>query len=268
MDKREYLRVVQVGNTIECRRGILHYTDFELTRPMIVRKIAARIATRKWISPKLNNPVFQFGPKFFTKLSLMPSIAVDVRESRSSIRRTCYGFREKLTGERVYLRIEPGGIAEFRDSPCGYLLGTKYLIPNIDRMKEPRWDKVSRLLTRLLTKKGIIVDAAAIAKWKRSTKPRVKLAKRIVMLRMAIVVERERDARREQRIKDEEANKSLSGRRRVLRKSNSSRSARSKFKRGSARRANHEPGDFVHTYEGYALSERARRRVDAARGSL
>lgn len=190
MDKREYLRVVQVGTVRELIRAIRFYTDYKISFKILDLKVDVARATKHRLVVN-KKPIFRFGPKFFTKLNMMPAVSMEVRESRSHIRKTCYGFRDKLTGERVYLRIDPGSVMEFRDSPCGYLLGTRYLVPNIDRMKSPRWDKVSRLITRLLSREGIIVSVAHVAKYKRSTKPRSKLAKRMVTLRNGYVTMRD-----------------------------------------------------------------------------
>lgn len=184
MDKREYLRVVQVGTARELMHALRDVTDFRLTLPMVDRKIAARNAT-KHVEKSGKKPRFFFGPKFFTKLNMMPAVSIEVRESRSQIRKTCYGFRDRTTGERVYLRIDPGSVVEFRDSTCGYLIGTRYLIPGLSRMRPPRWDKVDRKMRRLLSAEGIIVDAALVRKYRRSTYPRVKLAKKIVERRIA-----------------------------------------------------------------------------------
>jgi hypothetical protein len=182
VDKREYLRVVQVGTVRELLKAISYVTDYHLTLKKLDAKVDAMRAHKPII--RLNKkPKFRFGPRFFTKLNRMPAVSIEVKESRSYIRKTCYGFRDKVTQERIYLRIDPGSIVEFRDSPCGYLIGTRYLVPNLDRMKSKRWDKVNRLLNRLLQREGIIVTASQVAKYRRSSKSRCKLAKRIVTLR-------------------------------------------------------------------------------------
>jgi hypothetical protein len=184
VDIREYLRIIQVGKSMNVLRALRFYTDYNLTWKKLDAKIVARAATvMKPIEKNRPRPKFKFGPKFFTKLNMMPAVSIDVMESRSHIRKTCYGFRDRVTGERVYVRVDPGSVVEFRDSPSGYLLGTRYLVPNIDRMKPPRWDKVSRLLTRLLTKKGIIITASVVQKYRRSAGLRVNLAKRLIELR-------------------------------------------------------------------------------------
>lgn len=201
MDTREYLRVVQVGKTFELIEAISFYTDFPLQIGQLDKKVLARKATKP-STQENKDPIFWFGPKWFTKLNQFPAVSIEVRESRSQIRKTCYGFREYLTGERVYLRIEPGGIAEFRDSPSGYLLGTKYLIPNINRIRgDKRWDKVSRLLTRLLTKKGIMVTDSMVRKYQRTLKRRVKLANRLVDMRTEYMPRKLRTDRRKRRAK-------------------------------------------------------------------
>jgi hypothetical protein len=183
MDMNEYLRVVQVGQMAELMQAIRYYTDYSLKWKHLRTKTFARAATAFTVPPGMKKrPKFKFGPKFFTKLNMMPAVSIDVRESRSHIRKTCYGFRERISGERVYLRIDPGSVVEFRDSPCGYLLGTRYLIPNIDRLKSHRWDKVSRLLTRLLTRDGIMITTALVARYRRTHKSRTKLAKRLIEL--------------------------------------------------------------------------------------
>lgn len=186
MDKREYLRVVQVGKPTELLKALRFYTDYRLTFKKLDKKVDARMVTKFNVRSE-KKPKFRFGPKFFTKLNMMPAVSIEVRESRSYIRKTCYGFRDRRTNERVYLRVDPGSVVEFRDSPCGYLIGTRYLVPNIDRMKSSRWDKVNRLLTRLLSREGIIVNAGHVQKYRRSSNVRSKLAKRLVDLRVAYV---------------------------------------------------------------------------------
>jgi len=203
VDQRDYLRIIQVGNTYELIQAVRYWIDFPIRIKHLDAKIEARQATKIVERPK-KDPSFWFGPKWFTKLNQFPAVSVEVRESRAELRRTCYGFREKTTGERVYLRIEPGGIAEFRDSPCGILLGTKYLIPNIDKMYgEKRWDKVSRLLTRLLTKKGIIVDDRMVRKYQRSQKRRVKLCSRLLEVRIKYLPYRDMQRRQREKAKQQ-----------------------------------------------------------------
>lgn len=263
MDKREYLRVVQVGTSPSCLAGLRYYTDFHITYDMIDRKLDAREATKQWKEKSKRKPKKFIGPKFFTKLSFMPAVTIEVTESRSSIRRTCYGFRETLTGERVYLRVETGGIVEFRDHPCGYLIGTRYLIPNVDRMTSHEWHKIDRLLNRLLRKKGIIVTASMVAKWRRSCKPRVKLAKRLIQLRLAY-----RKKSEYKRKKREKALKQISSRSGIVRDSHSGRPTGPKPERGGLRRANPKPRDKVHTHKSSSVPKRPRRRVDGSRPEL
>jgi len=202
VDKRDYLRIVQVGNATELLQAIRFVTDFNLTFKTIDRKIYAA-ARHKPVSRENCKPVFRFGPKFFTKLSHMPAVSIEVRESRRQLRKTCYGYRDRFTKERVYLRIDPGSVLEVRDSMCGYLIGTRYLIPKLDGMKSKRWDKVHRLLTRLLKREGIIVSAAHVRKYRDSSKQRVKLTKRILILRDRYLKELRRQLAK--RLRDEKA---------------------------------------------------------------
>ncbi len=182
MDKREYLRVVQVGTCRELIWALQFYTDYPLNFKKLDHKIIARAAT-KMTQRHRDKPKFFFSPKFFTKLSFMPAVSIEVMESRSHIRKTCYGFRDHRSGERVYMRIDPGSVVEFRDSISGVITGTRYIIPGIDRMKGARWDKVARKVSRLLVAEGIIVTREHVAKYLRTFKPRAKLTARLVALR-------------------------------------------------------------------------------------
>lgn len=219
MDFGEHSRIVQVGTTYDVIRALRFLTDFPLQIEQVDAKIKARKAT-KFSERKNNKPKVKFGPHFFAKLNQFPAVSVEIKESRSQLRKTCYGFRDRRTGERVYLRIDPGSVLEVRDGICGYLVGTRFIVPRIDRMKPKRWDKLNRLLTRLMTEKGIIVTESMALKVQRALKKRVKLTKRLIALReFRIANNAWRAANRKKR---EEANKSLSQLSGLVRDSDSS----------------------------------------------
>ena len=183
MDKSEYSRVVRAGDQKEVLLGLIEETGFKLTMKMVDAKILARAVT-KFKAPHRDKSKFRFTPRFFTKLNLLPAVSIEVRESRSYIRKTCYGFRDR-TGERVYLRIDPGSLVEFRDSPCGYLIGTRYLMPSMNMWKKPfRWDKIKRRLKYILSNGGIIVTPVMVRKYRESHMVRYKLGKRLIKLRI------------------------------------------------------------------------------------
>lgn len=178
IDKSTYHRVIQVGAPRTIIRILKKELEVFFSFDDLDHKIKARIHT-KWKRPRQPSG-FKFTEKFFAKLSLMPSFAIHVAESRSQIRKTCFGFRDKRTGERVYLRIDPGSVVEFRDSPAGFIIGTRYIVPGLDRMRPPRWDKVNRKMTRHLSQRGIIVYSRQVKDYLKSINARYKLARKLV----------------------------------------------------------------------------------------
>lgn len=117
-----------------------------------------------------------FSPRFFAKLALFPSVELKVTESRSSLRRTCYGFREKVTRERIYIRAEKGSLLVFRDSPAGFLTGKRYFIKGLKYTKNLSWENIPRVLKRAVARLGIRLDKYDVAEHYADDRARHKLA--------------------------------------------------------------------------------------------
>lgn len=117
-----------------------------------------------------------FSPRFFAKLALFPAVELKVTESRSSLRRTCYGFREKVTRERIYLRVEKGSLLVFRDSPAGFLTGKRYFINGLKYTKNTSWENIVRVLKRGVSRMGIRLDKYDVAEHYAQDRARHKLA--------------------------------------------------------------------------------------------
>ena len=125
----------------------------------------------------------QFNILFFTQLSFFPSVELTVTESKTHMRKTCYGFRELMTGERVYLRIEGTTIVEFRDSPAGFLIGKRYMLPIRFWRTTPRWDKIARRMREWFRKNKVKVGKKQFQEYVRHHRVRYKLAAMLVLRR-------------------------------------------------------------------------------------
>src|SRR5690606_14278432 len=99
VDLRDYLRVVQIGTATEAMMALRDIVGYHLTFQLLDAKINARKAT-KFNARSGKKPKFTFTSRFFTKLGMFPAVTIEVRESRSYIRKTCYGWRDPRTGER------------------------------------------------------------------------------------------------------------------------------------------------------------------------
>lgn len=183
MNQGKYSSLIRFGNQHRLIRGVSELAGVKVTFSDLDKKIRARKATN-FKDKKSKSPHFIFTVKWFAKLQLMPSIELEVKDSRSKIRKECYGFREKKSGERVYFKLDEDSIVEFRDSPSGALTGRRYLIPRISSMRgEKTWSKVSRLIGRILSEQGIIVNAKLVYKYDWFVGRRKKLVELLVSKR-------------------------------------------------------------------------------------
>lgn len=146
------------------------------------KNLIAFLATnRKARSRK--KPKFKFTDHFFAKLHHMPNFTIDVRESKNQIRKTCHGFRHPKTGERVYIRVDPGSLVEFRVHQTGYVIGTRYVIPGLDKMQgQFHWDKVVRKMREYMSRNGIIVKRREVFEYYQSITVRCSLARKAMLL--------------------------------------------------------------------------------------
>jgi hypothetical protein len=190
LNQGRYSSLVRFGKQIALLKGVKELTGVKISLKNVDQKIKAREATKKTIKSKVQ-PKFLFTVKWFAKLQLMPSIELEVTDSRSKIRRECYGFREKKSGERVYFKIDEDSIIEFRDSPSGALMGRRYLIPRISKIRGKKtWDKVNRLVGRMLSEQGIIVNAKLVYKYDWTVGRRKKLAELLISKRKSYLFDR------------------------------------------------------------------------------
>jgi hypothetical protein len=184
MKHGQYTSLVQAGTARRILREISNWLGVKLTLKEVTRKIKAREATVPR-SKTSKEPKFLFTKKFFTKLELMPSVELEVTDSRSKIRRECYGFRDQESRERVYLKIDGDSVIEFRDSPAGFIIGKRYIIPRLEKMYLPKtWKKVNRLMTRVLSERGIIVNSRLVKEYTKRNNKRYKLANLLIARRL------------------------------------------------------------------------------------
>jgi len=169
VDKYLYMSLLRIGTPHRIYRELKSNYDLDFRLADLDRKYYARRATaiaQKKKKAQLNKPkkppVFVFTFRFFTRLELMPCIDIEVNDSRSKIRRECYGFRDEISAERIYLKIDNDSIVMFRDSVAGFIIGKRYYIRNLELMKAPRtWAKVFRLLRKTLNRQGVKIDFKA-----------------------------------------------------------------------------------------------------------
>ena len=180
---RKYHRVVRSGDMWEVMAALKEVTGCKISIKKLTPSVMAWLENLDGKPAPKKKPEFKFSDHFFAKLSMTPCFDIDVMESRSQIRKTCYGFRHKRTGERVYLRVDPGSLVEFRMHPTGYVIGRRYMLPGIDRIKSPfRWDKVSRLVGKYLRKNGIIVKKRQVWEYYKSISDRCHLARKLTLM--------------------------------------------------------------------------------------
>lgn len=221
MNQGRYSSLIRFGNQQKLIRGASELAGVKVTFSDLDRKIRARKAT-KFKDKSNKSPKFVFTVKWFAKLQLMPSIELEVKDSRSKIRKECYGFREKKSGERVYFKIDEDSVVEFRDSPCGALTGRRYLIPRISSMRgQKTWHKVSRLIGRILSEQGIIVNAKLVYKYDWFVGRRKKLVELLVSKRTEYLFKKGRDGyeyqrRLREKLRNEKAIKQVSESSRLL----------------------------------------------------
>ena len=128
MANSKHYNAIRCHNLETLMMALAEETGCRLSTRYFHRNMTAWLATKKKL-PSTKKPKFYFSNIFFAKLVTMPSFSIEVKESKSQIRKTCYGFRHKKTGERVYLRVDPGSLVEFRVHLTGYVIGTRYVIP-------------------------------------------------------------------------------------------------------------------------------------------
>jgi hypothetical protein len=183
MNHGQYTSLVQAGTTVRIVRELSAWLEVKLTLRDVNREIIARENTPP--PPRANKePKFLFRKKFFVKLQYMPSVELKVTDSISKIRKECYGFRDLESRERVYLKIDGDSIVEFRDSPAGFILGKRYFIPRLEKMYAPKtWEKVNRLMTRVLSEQGIIINSRLVKEYTKRHNKRYKLVNILIARR-------------------------------------------------------------------------------------
>lgn len=179
----QYTSLLQSALSVRLLREFREWLGITLPMREVTREIIARRNTPP--PPRANKkPTFLITKKFFVKLSLMPSVELEVKDSISKIRKECYGFRDTVSKERVYLKIDGDSVVEFRDSPAGFVIGKRYFIPRLEKMYLPKTlKKVNRLLTRVLSEQGIIVNSVLVKEYTKQNSKRYKLANLIVARR-------------------------------------------------------------------------------------
>lgn len=215
MNQGRYSSLVRFGGQVALLKGVKELTGVKINLKNVDQKIRAKEATKK-VEKTKKDPKFLFTVKWFAKLQLMPSIELEVADSRAKIRRECYGFREKKSGERVYFKIDEDSIVEFRDSPSGALMGRRYLIPRISNIRGKKtWEKVNRLIGRILSEQGIIVNAKLVYKYDWTVGRRKKLVELLVNKRKSYLFDKsakgyQRQRQLKERYKREKAIKQVS----------------------------------------------------------
>ena len=166
MNKYLYFSLLSAGTPGRIYRTLKSEYELNFKLKDLDRKYYARRATaiaeakRKHKKRKNNPPKYLFTHRFFTRLELMPCVDIEVNDSRSKIRRECYGFRDDISRERIYLKIDNDSIVMFRDSVAGFIIGKRYFIHNLELMKTPKtWKKVFRLLRETLNRQGIKINS-------------------------------------------------------------------------------------------------------------
>ena len=185
MEFARYNSLVNGGNPTEIIRALRSEFGISVNYSSVDHKINAGGRFIK-PHPKLwrNEQRYKrFNILFFTQLSFFPSVELHVNESKSHMRKTCYGFRELLSGERVYLRIEGTTIVEFRDSPAGFIIGKRYFLPIRFWRTKPRWDKVARRMREWFRKNKVHVGKKQFKEYVQHHRVRYKLAAMLVLRR-------------------------------------------------------------------------------------
>ena len=179
----EYASLIQAGTPIRLVKSIRLWLDVKFTMSMVDRKIYARRKATPPPPPK-GEPKFLFTDRFFTRLEMMPSIEIEVVDSRSKIRREYYGYRDKKSGERIYLKIDDDSIILIKDSPAGFIIGNRFYIPRMENMYKPiKWPNVFRLLRMILNEQKIEVRRKDMLKYRKRQYKRWRLADVLVARR-------------------------------------------------------------------------------------
>jgi hypothetical protein len=157
MDLGEYIILVRQGNTNEIISALTEHIDIKVNKKQLDHKLKYGID----FVPSKNRERQQsrklFNVRFFAKLLYFPSVSLEVHSSKTELKKTCYGFRDALSGERVYLRYDIDSILEFRDSPAGHLTGKRYYINGLHKMRQFDWHKAIRLIDRNLKKMRVVI---------------------------------------------------------------------------------------------------------------
>lgn len=183
MNHGRYVRLFQAAFPLEILNALRDEFDIQMSMFDVDKE---RMAKRNTPPPKKppNKPKYRITKKFFSRLFFMPFVELQVRDSASKIRKTCYGFRDPDTKERVYLRMDGDSLLEFRDSPAGFMIGKRYYIPRLAKMRHPRtFEKLNRLLMRILRERGTIVKSKHVREYIAYNRRRYKLANLLVARR-------------------------------------------------------------------------------------
>ena len=164
MDFITFQTLVQHGDVKQIVKGLQDLYGEKVFIPQVKKKIQALLATQPApVSRKKPNPYFSV--YFMVKLNFMPSVALQVGDSKSKIRKECYGFREWNTGDRVYFKFDGDSLLEFRVSPIGVVTGRRYFIPRMKKMYSKTWQKLIRLVGRVASEQGIIANKRLVREY-------------------------------------------------------------------------------------------------------
>jgi hypothetical protein len=186
LTKKEYASVRQTDDSRKVLRALCKLLEMKVKTISMDKKLIARKNTKNKTAPhKPEKGKWRFSRRFFAMLYMMPSIKIDVKESRSHIRKTSYGFRDQSTSDRVYLRIENGSVVMFRDSPACYIIGKRFFFRRVGYSYRKRWDLVQVKMYLFLREKGIRIKNKDITSCLRSVdKWRVMLSDVLICRRL------------------------------------------------------------------------------------
>ena len=183
MKNGDYASLVQAGTPRYFVKALRKWLGVKFTMKMVDRKIYARRKATPPPPPK-GEPKWLFTDRFFTRLEMMPSIEIEVVDSRSTIRREYYGYRDKRSGERFYLKIDGDSVILIKDSPAGFIIGNRFYIPRMESMHKPiTWLNVFRLMRRVLNEQKIDVRRKDVLKYQKRQYKRWRLADVLVARR-------------------------------------------------------------------------------------
>lgn len=138
------------------------------------------------------------------------AVDLNVVESKSSLRRTSYGFRDKLTQERVYIRVEGSSICVYRDNPGGFVTGKRYLIPDLLYMKNFDFVRFKERIRKHHIRMGLRITNKDHRKFIENHKERYKLGAVLLWKRIEERKRRYKRKHKEESINHEKANRYLS----------------------------------------------------------